>query len=84
MLMYSFTKTSDFWCCKDTNSGFKHLKSITTLVVFMFFLFGFNAINAQVAPCIDGEATEWGSPQLQANPTFELRHDVFTGNQDDI
>ncbi|WP_242118998.1 hypothetical protein, partial [Aestuariivivens sediminicola] len=41
-------------------------------------------MQAQVVPCIDGNSFEWGSPQLQSEPTYSYRPDVFTGNEDDI
>ena len=84
MLMYKFTqlkKTSNSCCWLNFN---KLLKSITSLAVVMLFLFSANSLQAQVVPCIDGNSTEWGTPQLQAEPTYEHQTDVFTGNGDDI
>ncbi|TVZ59803.1 putative secreted protein (Por secretion system target) [Flavobacteriaceae bacterium MAR_2010_105] len=85
MLMYKFTQINKNWydfCCPTV---FKNLtKSITGLGLLMLFLFSANTLNAQVVPCIDGNSTEWGTAQLQAEPTFEHHTDVFTGNQDDI
>ena len=61
----------------------KTTKGFTSLVVLFFLILGSTSLNAQ-APCIDGESFEWGTPQIQSQPTFELRHDVITGNMDDI
>src|SRR5690606_27287824 len=62
---------------------FSALKGFTGILVIFFFLLSTFSSNAQI-PCIDGNSDEWGGTQLQAQPTFELQHDVFTGNQDDI
>ncbi|MFL1013562.1 HYR-like domain-containing protein, partial [Flavisericum labens] len=48
----------------------------------MLFLLAANTLQAQVVPCIDGNTTEWGSPVLATEPTFQYVADVRTGNQD--
>ncbi|MGM5471258.1 hypothetical protein ACS386_13340, partial [Flavobacteriaceae bacterium LMO-SS05] len=84
--MYKITKSRVTDHAMSCWSDFiTELKSITGLVVtVMFFLWASTALNAQVIPCIDGNSTEWGSPAMQLEPTYDLVHDVFTGNMDDI
>lgn len=85
MLMYTFTqikKNRKLPCCSLLFNQFT--KGITGFAMLMLFLLSSIEFNAQVVPCIDGNSTEWGAPQLQAEPTFEHHTDVFTGNQDDI
>ncbi|TVZ59802.1 putative secreted protein (Por secretion system target) [Flavobacteriaceae bacterium MAR_2010_105] len=85
MLMYKITRiklANSLWRCwlnvdKKTNI-------LAVFVMFIMFFFTATNLQAQVVPCIDGQSLEWGSPQLQSEATFELRHDVFTGNMDDI
>jgi hypothetical protein len=85
MLMYKFTqikKNRKLPCCSLLFNHFT--KRITGFALLMLFLLGTTKLDAQVVPCIDGNSTEWGSLQLQSEPTFEHREDVFIGNQDDI
>ncbi|WP_157515062.1 hypothetical protein, partial [Gaetbulibacter saemankumensis] len=89
--MYNFTQNT--WrqtslnliaCCLSLLR--KHLKSIASFAVVMLFLFGaVGSLKAQTGvPCIDGDSEEWDGLAVTGAPTFELKADVFTGNQDDI
>ncbi|WP_242093463.1 hypothetical protein, partial [Aestuariivivens sediminicola] len=85
MLMYNFTQSFSRtirWCSRV--SGIIS-KSIMGFGLLMLFLFATTSLQAQtVVPCINGNSFEWGTPQLQSEPTYSYRSDVFTGNQDDI
>ncbi|WP_317292988.1 T9SS type A sorting domain-containing protein [Aestuariibaculum lutulentum] len=51
----------------------------------MLFLFFSSTVSAQIGvPCIDGNSTEWDGSTVIEQATFELRHDTFIGNEDDI
>ncbi|MFG6688081.1 hypothetical protein ACGK9U_16035, partial [Mariniflexile sp. HNIBRBA6329] len=88
--MYNFTQKSKnkaslnlIACCLSLL--WKQIKSITGFAVVMLFLLASANLNAQVGvPCIDGNSGEWDGLAVTGAPSFELKHDVFTGNQDDI
>ena len=90
MLMYNFTKKSKAIACLNLIACRlsllrKQAKSMTGLAVVMLFLLVSASLNAQVGvPCIDGDSGEWDGTAVTGATSFELRHDVFTGNQDDI
>ncbi|WP_242132993.1 hypothetical protein, partial [Aestuariivivens marinum] len=83
--MYNFTQfySRMIRCCFGLSGIF--LKSIMGLGLVMLFLLVSTNVNAQAGvPCIDGDSGEWQGNAVTGAPTFELKHDVFIGNDDDI
>ena len=79
MLMYKTTQVnqSSNTGCYWLNFIHERFKSIAGLAVVMLFLFSANSLQAQVIPCIDGQSTEWGTPQMWAETNHDYQMDPF-------
>ena len=76
--MYNFTLFGEKVKSPLYSLGLKNIsknlfKSKIGITVMILFLLCTTAVNAQFAPCIDGNSNEWDDLQVTGNPTYELR-----------